>query len=319
MSPVSGGDATSGVLEIRPIGKDLPGPITLEPRRSATLGRDSDCQIVLHDESISRRHAEVRWTGAGWCVVDLGGRNGTLINGWKIEPDTPVILHDGDELGLGGARFQVNLCSERAATTHDSGEPSSSATYATRASIFQRLRGSDEVARELSWEEFRRRYAPVILGYCRNAGLPAQDAEDVLQEVMLGFFRAASEFTYQPERGRFRGYLKRATHNAIRTLARRSEPARAVTESFLDAQVGASDDPWDRQWAEHILVLALEEVRQRVDSQTFEAFDLYARRGVPVEVVAERLKLSPQSVYQAKSRVLRLVEAISECLRATED
>jgi RNA polymerase sigma-70 factor, ECF subfamily len=316
---VSAGDAITDVLEIRPLGKELPGPVTLEPRRSATLGRDPDCQIVVHDESISRRHAEVRCTDGGWCVLDLGSHNGTRINGWKIDADVPVILHDGDELGLAGARFQVSICSERAATALDSQRPGPPATYATRASIFERLRSPDDVARELGWEEFRRRYAPVILGYCRNAGLRAQDAEDILQEVMLGFFRAASEFRYQPERGRFRGYLKRATHNAIRTLARRSDAARAVSESFLDAQVGAADDPWDRQWAEQILARALEEVQQRVDSQTFEAFELYARRGVPVEVVAERLELSPQSVYQAKSRVLRLVEAISEHLRATEE
>ena len=313
------GDAATNVLELLPLGGELPGPVTLAPQQSATLGRGEECQIIVRSDSISRRHAEVRCTDGGWCVVDLESHNGTRINGWRVDPDIPVILHDGDELWLAGARFQVSLSLERAAMVPDRAAPGPPATYATRASIFLRLRGPDEAARELGWEEFRRRYAPVILGYSRNAGLRAEDAEDVLQEVMLGFFRAQPAFKYEPQKGRFRGYLKRATHNAIRTLARRSDKARDVTESFLDAQVDASDDQWDRQWAEQILSRALGEVRQRVDRQTFEAFELYGQRGVPVDVVAQRLGLSPQSVYQAKTRVLKLVQAVAEQLRATEE
>ena len=55
-----------------------------------------------------------------------------------------------------------------------------------------------------------------------------------------------------------------------------------------------------------------------MDEQTFEAFELYGRRGVQVDEAARTLGISRESVYQAKTRVMRVVQAIVDQLRAAE-
>ena len=48
------------------------------------LGRGSP-QIPLTDQTISRRHAELRVIDGAWTLVDLGSANGTYVNGVRID------------------------------------------------------------------------------------------------------------------------------------------------------------------------------------------------------------------------------------------
>lgn len=67
--------------------------------RPTALGRDSSNPIRLHDNEVSRRHAEVRpIDGRSFRLVDLGSANGTFINGRPID-EAP--LHSGDQVRLG--------------------------------------------------------------------------------------------------------------------------------------------------------------------------------------------------------------------------
>ncbi|HLB48525.1 MAG TPA: FHA domain-containing protein, partial [Anaerolineales bacterium] len=68
----------------------------------ATLGRGSECEIVLTNERISRRHASIRLESAGWAITDLGSSNGTFLNEARLEPNTAYRLAPGDQILLGG-------------------------------------------------------------------------------------------------------------------------------------------------------------------------------------------------------------------------
>ena len=63
------------------------------------LGRASE-QVPLTDESVSRRHAELRPKNGCWILTDLGSSNGTYLNGVRIEEATQ--LQHGDQIKLGG-------------------------------------------------------------------------------------------------------------------------------------------------------------------------------------------------------------------------
>jgi pSer/pThr/pTyr-binding forkhead associated (FHA) protein len=69
------------------------------------LGRSPDCDCLISDPSVSRRHARIRYDGERWLVADLGSLNGTRLNGWRIAEETEV--RPGDRLSLGPARFRL--------------------------------------------------------------------------------------------------------------------------------------------------------------------------------------------------------------------
>jgi hypothetical protein len=76
----------------------------------ATIGRSRECDIVLSDSNVSRRHAELRPVGDGWSVTDLGSTNGVRVNGRDVRPNEPQPLAPGDRLDVGtvDATFEVD-------------------------------------------------------------------------------------------------------------------------------------------------------------------------------------------------------------------
>jgi adenylate cyclase len=62
------------------------------------LGRSPDCDIVIKDFGVSRRHAEVMVDGEHCRLVDLKSKNGTQVNGVRV---LEAILNDGDQILLG--------------------------------------------------------------------------------------------------------------------------------------------------------------------------------------------------------------------------
>jgi FhaA, N-terminal domain/FHA domain len=76
----------------------------------ATIGRSRECDIVLNDSNVSRRHAELRPRGDGWTITDLGSTNGVRVNGHDVRPNEPEPVQAGDELHVGtvDARFEVD-------------------------------------------------------------------------------------------------------------------------------------------------------------------------------------------------------------------
>ena len=63
-----------------------------------TVGRAPDCDLVLADPTVSKRHLELRRQGPNVVLTDLGSTNGTRVNGAGIR-ERPLV--DGDEIRLG--------------------------------------------------------------------------------------------------------------------------------------------------------------------------------------------------------------------------
>lgn len=67
-------------------------------RDTFTIGRASDCDIVLSDRQVSRHHAQVKQDEDGYLLRDLGSKNGTYVNGEELRE--PYRLKDGDEIQI---------------------------------------------------------------------------------------------------------------------------------------------------------------------------------------------------------------------------
>jgi FhaA, N-terminal domain/FHA domain len=79
----------------------------LVPPGGGIVGRSRDCEIVIDDAGISRRHAQLRPIDGGWTIEDLGSTNGVIVNGREIRAAEP--LHPGDRLELGSTQLVFEI------------------------------------------------------------------------------------------------------------------------------------------------------------------------------------------------------------------
>jgi hypothetical protein len=85
----------------------LAGRRLLVPPRGATIGRSRECDVVLDDSGVSRRHAELRPEGTAWTIEDLGSTNGVRINGIAVRG--PHELRSGDRVEMGSTEMLFEI------------------------------------------------------------------------------------------------------------------------------------------------------------------------------------------------------------------
>jgi RNA polymerase sigma-70 factor (ECF subfamily) len=188
----------------------------------------------------------------------------------------------------------------------------------TRSSLFSRIRNKSDHA---AWREFEERYREFLLAFCRRRGLQEADAEDIVQLVFASFATAASKFTYDPRRGRFRDYLYRSVTNAIAAWASRTNrQARGLDTSVADTLPSAEIDPrdariWEEEWVAHHYRLAMVTVRESFDPKSVDLFDKSVA-GAKVADLALATGMSDQAVHKVRQRIRnRLERLIAEQIR----
>ena len=83
-------------------GADGPRPLT---GSKLTVGRGRSNDIVLGDASVSREHAELVASGAGWKLRDLNSTNGVSVNGTKVREH---VLAGGDLVSFGNVELRFD-------------------------------------------------------------------------------------------------------------------------------------------------------------------------------------------------------------------
>jgi RNA polymerase sigma-70 factor (ECF subfamily) len=191
----------------------------------------------------------------------------------------------------------------------------------THASLLDRLK---DPADGRAWTEFDARYGELVLRWALWRGLALVDAEDVRQEVLLGLARALPRFEYQPQRGRFRSYLRRTIENAVIRHGTRPFRRREVLSPHEDlerespAEERLREEEWEAEWKRHHLRQALREVRATFDATSVLIFELFLA-GRSTEDVAREAGVSTAAAYKAKHRVRDRLRALVEAQIAREE
>ena len=71
------------------------------------VGRESTNDVVMADNQVSTRHCRIVPKGEDFWMEDLGSRNGTYVNGVRIEE--PRKLENEDLLKIGRTLFKFNV------------------------------------------------------------------------------------------------------------------------------------------------------------------------------------------------------------------
>ncbi len=83
------------------------GRRTIVAPRGATIGRSRECDFVIEDSGVSRRHAELRLEGTSWRIEDLGSTNGVRVNGLAIHGTHQ--LQSGDRIEMGSTEILFEI------------------------------------------------------------------------------------------------------------------------------------------------------------------------------------------------------------------
>jgi RNA polymerase sigma-70 factor (ECF subfamily) len=193
----------------------------------------------------------------------------------------------------------------------------------TSSSLLDRARAHDQAA----WDRLVKLYGPLVYRWCRAAGLQAADAADVGQEVFRAVARGVAGFRRGRDDGTFRGWLRTITRTKLADFFRCQPPGGAGAGGpdgprlLQQLPVPEGDEPSREAVADETRLLfrrAVELIRGEFAEGTWRAFwQVVAEDRRPAEVAAD-LGVSVNTVYLAKSRVLRrLREEFADLL--TED
>jgi two-component system, NtrC family, response regulator HydG len=84
-------------------GREPEARVLLDKTKENTVGRGLECHIQLNDPQSSRVHARFVFQESQWRLLDAGSRNGTTVNGSKV--DVAVLMH-GNRIRIGGTELQ---------------------------------------------------------------------------------------------------------------------------------------------------------------------------------------------------------------------
>lgn len=171
----------------------------------------------------------------------------------------------------------------------------------TSPSLLQRLHAGDAV---LGWPRFVTLYTPLLLAWSKRAGVPAADTPDFVQEVFALLWQKLPEFKYDPQRGRFRGWLRAVTLNRWRELTRRRCVATAGGAALPDVPAPEAEAFWEHDYRAWLSGRALTVLQADFQPATWKAFWRVVVEGVPAATVASELGLTVGAVHAARFRVL---------------
>jgi RNA polymerase sigma-70 factor (ECF subfamily) len=165
-----------------------------------------------------------------------------------------------------------------------------------------------------AWQRLVQLYGPVIYRWCRQSGLAAEDAADVMQDVLAAVMVHLPDFRRDRPQDSFSGWLATITRNKVREVYRRRQgKALARGGSTAVQQLAELPQPPEpseesiRPDAESAACLSrqvLETIRAEFEVRTWEAFWRVSVGGQSPASVAADLGVSVAVVYKAKSRIL---------------
>jgi RNA polymerase sigma-70 factor (ECF subfamily) len=188
----------------------------------------------------------------------------------------------------------------------------------TSLSLLERARRRESQA----WDRLVALYRPLVLFWCRRAGVHGPDGEDVSQEVFAAAAGGLERFRRDRPGDTFRGWLCGITRNQVLLFYRRTQnQPRGEGGSARFERLQEVPDPLAGPDAEEqaeisqVYRRALEQVRGDFEERTWRAFCRTVLDGRPPASLTAELGMTAVAIRQAKARVLRrLKEEVGDLL-----
>jgi RNA polymerase sigma-70 factor (ECF subfamily) len=181
----------------------------------------------------------------------------------------------------------------------------------TPPSLLHRLQENAQDAE--AWDRFDSLYRPLLQTWLRRYAVQAQDADDLVQQVLEVVVREMPNFHYDRQKGTFRGWLRAILVNRLRDFWRdqQARPRPMSDSAFFESIVNQLEDHgsdlahlWDEEHDEQITQRLLGMIEKDFAPSTWTAFQRLLAGEKAAQIAAE-LGLSANAVYLAKSSVMK--------------
>jgi RNA polymerase sigma factor (sigma-70 family) len=253
------------------------------------------------------------WIGNNFCLVLILSA-WTTAGAFQLQKDFIFLKEMPYSVRIKG---QIRMTSTRLANEGQEMIP-------TRRSLLDRLKHWDD---HESWRSFFETYWMLIYNTARAAGLTDPEAQDVVQETVIGVFKRMPEFQYK-ESGSFKSWLLQLTTWRIKDQLRRRNRDNALGKRLVEDAVGnaavenvadpdgvALEKAWEEEWESTLMEAAVQRAKKKVDSKQFQLFDLYVVKKWPMSRITKTMGVNPGNVYLAKHRVGKLIQREAKLLR----
>ncbi len=176
--------------------------------------------------------------------------------------------------------------------------------FTTLPSLMERIK--TDPTRQ-AWQQFIDLYTPLFFTWARRLGLSEHDTADLVQDVFATLVEKLPTFHYDPRQS-FRAWLKTVLVNRWRDWCRRRALNPAPAGAAALAQAPAPDAvPFfeEEEYRQALVRRALALMQAEFQPAVWRACWEFVVCDRPASEVAAELGISVNSVYLAKSRVLR--------------
>ena len=172
----------------------------------------------------------------------------------------------------------------------------------TSTTLLGRIAAGDGV----SFAEFERRYAPMIVALGRLRRLNDHECAELVQEVLLVFFRKGEDFRFDPARGKFRTFLGKVVRDCATDILRRRPGTAADEIPDVPDEAAAPDLAADRallaMMRDDALEQLLEILQRRVTPETYRIFEHYVLKQHSPEEPLDGEKIGRNRIYKVRQR-----------------
>lgn len=177
----------------------------------------------------------------------------------------------------------------------------------TRITLLEKIRNQHD---NNAWSEFAQYYRGFIYNIIRRMNIGHHDAEEIIQNVLLKSWKKLPEFEYNPDRGRFRGWLCRVTGNEVRLFIRKQK------HNFNNASL--DDENWpaidsctepeiekiaEEEWRKYLPELAWKNIKGKFEENARKTF-LMLKENISPQEIARKLNIAESTVYVHKKRIV---------------
>lgn len=155
---------------------------------------------------------------------------------------------------------------------------------------------------EDGWQQLAELYAPLIAKWGRQKQLSSADVDDLIQEVFASLVTAMN--TYDPEKGRFRGFLYTITERRVVDILRRSGREQSI--SGYESAIAAFDDDESPPSQDALIFLfqrGLDMLQRQSNPRTWQMFEQTMLRNRTPTEVADELGVKVNTVIKGRLRL----------------